>query len=92
MKLLEALRGEEDRTAAFVSVICYIDPAGEAHYFRGECKGSIGLTEVGDLSFGYDPVFIVGDKAYSQMTAEEKDAVSHRGNAIRKLAEYLGTK
>lgn len=92
MKLLEALQGVEDRSAAFVSVICYIDPAGEAHYFRGECKGTIGLTEVGDLSFGYDPVFVVGDRAYSQMTAGEKDAISHRGNAIRKLAEYLGAK
>ncbi len=89
MKLLKALEGVTDRGAAFVSVICYIDPAGGAHYFRGECKGTIGFTEVGDLSFGYDPVFIVGDKAYSQMTAAEKDAVSHRGNAIRKLAEYL---
>lgn len=92
MKLLGALEGVADRSAAFVSVICYIDPQGEAHYFRGECAGSIGFTEVGDLSFGYDPIFIVDGKAYSQMTAEEKDAVSHRGNAIRKLAEYLAAK
>ena len=88
-KLLSALKGISDRTARFVSVICYIAPDGSEHFFRGECEGTIGFTEVGDLSFGYDPVFMVGDKAYSEMTAEEKDAISHRGNAIRKLADYL---
>ena len=70
-KLLSALEGISDRTARFVSVICYIAPDGSEHFFRGECEGTIGFTEVGDLSFGYDPVFMVGDKAYSEMTAEE---------------------
>lgn len=88
-KLLAAMQGVKDRKAQFVSVICFIDLKGEEHYFRGECEGTIGFEEIGDLSFGYDPVFMVGDKAFSEMTAEEKDAVSHRGNAIRKLADYL---
>ncbi len=92
VKLLAELDGVENRAAQFVSVICYIDEKGKEHFFRGECKGKIGYEEVGDLSFGYDPVFMVGDKAYSQMTAEEKDAISHRGNAIRMLASYLSEK
>lgn len=89
MKLLEALDGVEDRGAAFVSVICYIDEKGEAHYFRGECKGTIGFEELGTIGFGYDPIFMVDGKAYAEMTGEEKDAISHRGNAIRLLADYL---
>ncbi|MBQ8538259.1 MAG: non-canonical purine NTP pyrophosphatase, partial [Ruminococcus sp.] len=52
-----------------------------------------GLAPVGDGGFGYDPVFMVGEKSFSQLSAEEKDQCSHRGNALRelklKLEEYL---
>ena len=82
--------GVENRAAQFVSVICYIDPQGKDHYFRGECPGKVGFEEKGDGGFGYDPLFMVGEKSYAEMTGAEKDAVSHRGRAIRLLADYLG--
>ena len=82
--------GVENRAAQFVSVICYIDPQGKDHYFRGECPGEVGFEEKGDGGFGYDPLFMVGEKSYAEMTGAEKDAVSHRGRAIRLLAGYLG--
>jgi XTP/dITP diphosphohydrolase len=91
-KLLREMEGVEDRNAAFVSVICYIDESGEAHYFRGECKGQIGYEELGEKGFGYDPLFMVDGRAYAEMSGAEKDAISHRGNAIRLLADYLGGK
>lgn len=89
-KLLKAMDGVANRAAQFVSVICYIDPQGKDHYFRGECPGEVGFEEKGDGGFGYDPLFMVGEKSYAEMTGAEKDAVSHRGRAIRLLADYLG--
>lgn len=89
-KLLKAMDGVENRAAQFVSVICYIDPQGKDHYFRGECPGEVGFEEKGNGGFGYDPLFMVGEKSYAEMTGAEKDAVSHRGRAIRLLAGYLG--
>ena len=87
---VDAMDGVENRAAQFVSVICYIDPQGKDHYFRGECPGEVGFEEKGDGGFGYDPLFMVGEKSYAEMTGAEKDAVSHRGRAIRLLADYLG--
>ena len=55
----------------------------------GRCKGWIGFERIGDGGFGYDPVFMVGEKSYSQMSAEEKDAISHRGQALRQLGEEI---
>lgn len=88
-KLLQAMEGVQDRAAQFVSVICYIDEKGGAHYFRGECPGTVGFEEKGNGGFGYDPLFMVGEKSYAEMTGAEKDAISHRGRAIRLLADYL---
>lgn len=94
-KLLGALRDvpEGERTARFVSAICCVFPDGETLYARGECEGVIGFEPRGEGGFGYDPVFMVGDKSFAQMTAEEKDAVSHRGQSLRAfskvLADYL---
>ncbi len=94
-KLLDALKDvpAEQRTARFVSVICCAFPDGETLYARGECEGMIAFAPSGEGGFGYDPVFLVGDKSFADMTAEEKDAVSHRGNSLRAfskiLSEYL---
>ena len=54
-----------------------------------ECKGYIGFEERGNGGFGYDPLFMVGDKSFAELTPEEKDALSHRGNALRLLSEKL---
>ena len=77
------------RTARFVSAICCLFPDGREIMVRGECEGSIAYAPRGEGGFGYDPVFLVGERSYAQLTPEEKDAVSHRGQALRKLSEEL---
>ena len=90
-KLLEALKDvkEEDRTARFVSSICCVFPDGRQLTVRGECEGTIAFRPRGNGGFGYDPVFLLGDKSVADMTAEEKDAVSHRGRSLRAFSEAL---
>lgn len=77
------------RTARFVSAICCLFPDGREIMVRGECEGSIAYAPRGEGGFGYDPVFLVGERSYAQLTPEEKDAISHRGRALRKLSEEL---
>lgn len=80
----------EKRTARFVSAVCCMFPDGRKIMVRGECEGKIGLTPQGKDGFGYDPVFVTKNgKTFAELTPEEKDAVSHRGIALRKLAEQL---
>ncbi len=89
--LLEELKDvpEENRTARFVSAVACVFPDGRRFTVRGACEGKIGYAPRGDNGFGYDPVFMVGDRSFAELTAAEKDALSHRGNALRKLAEEL---
>ena len=82
----------EKRTARFECVLCYVDAAGETHFFSGTCEGRIGTTPAGENGFGYDPLFCVGDRTMAQMTEEEKNQVSHRANALAKLARYFQEK
>ena len=97
-KLLAALEGLEpaERGAAYVSVACCVYPDGRKLIARGECRGIIGYEEIGNGGFGYDPLFLPveynGEKTMAQLTAEEKDAISHRGKSVRKLAEMIGEK
>ena len=79
----------EQRTARFVSVAACAFPDGTSFTVRGECEGKIGYAPVGDNGFGFDPVFMVGERSFAQLSAEEKDAISHRGNSLRKLSEKL---
>lgn len=88
LKELECVPRPE-RTARFVSVIACAYPDGKCFTVRGECEGFIGLKTAGDNGFGFDPVFYVGDKSFAELTKEEKDAISHRGNSLRKLAQEL---
>lgn len=91
-KLLSELEGVpmEKRTARFVSVICYIDKDGKEHIVRGECEGYIGFEPRGENGFGYDPIFMYGDKSFAEISAEEKNSVSHRANAMRKFVKLIG--
>lgn len=84
-KLLTALREvpAKGRLAKFVCVICCVFPNGDILTSRGECEGAIAASPCGQDGFGYDPVFLVGDKTFAQMSSSEKDAVSHRGRALR---------
>ena len=89
--LLEKLDGVpmEERTAYYVCAICCTFPDGREIIVRGECHGHIGFERDGNEGFGYDPLFIVNGKAFGRYTAEEKDKISHRGNALRLLKEKL---
>lgn len=79
----------EERTARFVSVVCCVFPNGDIISARGECKGYIAFEKKGNAGFGYDPIFMVGDKSFAELTPEEKDALSHRGKALNLLSEKL---
>lgn len=89
LKLLEELQGVTNRTGRFVCSIAYIDAKGEKHSFEGICEGVIGFEEKGENGFGYDPLFLVGDKSFAQLSGAEKDALSHRGKANRLLCAYI---
>ena len=89
--VLEALRGQVDRGAKFVSVVTTCFPGGDVLTARGECPGTIAYAPQGENGFGYDPVFFVPPlrKTFAQMTAEEKNAISHRGRALEKFKVEL---
>ena len=93
--LLENMRGQMPRTAKFVSVITCCFPNGDVITARGECPGTIAFAPMGEGGFGYDPVFFIPGlkKTFAQLTAEEKNAISHRGKALEvfktKLEDYL---
>ena len=80
---------DEKRTARFVCTVCCTYPDGREIVVNGTCEGKIGYEPKGDGGFGYDPVFMVGDKSFAELTAEEKDKISHRGNALKALAKAL---
>ena len=93
----------EQRGAKFVSAVCFMLPDGRALEVEGECPGRIAFSlQNGDYGFGYDPLFIPDEygapdgkhpnaeaRSYAQLTPDEKDAISHRGRAMEKLAEKL---
>lgn len=89
--LLEKLEGVplEERTAHYVCAICCVFPDGREIVVRGECNGVIGFELDGHEGFGYDPLFLVNGRAFGRYTAEEKDKISHRGNALRLLTKEL---
>ncbi|WP_085833654.1 XTP/dITP diphosphatase [Clostridium merdae] len=90
-KLLNELEAvpTEKRTARFVSAVCCVFPDGKVLTAEGACEGKIAYAPKGEGGFGYDPVFLVGEQSYAEMTAEEKDSISHRGLALSKLAQEL---
>ena len=91
-KLLRELDGVpgEERGAKFGTPVCWGFPNGGRVEAQGECPGRIGFTPVGENGFGYDPLFVVdGGMSYAELSDEEKDAISHRGNALRLFAARL---
>ncbi|MBQ9312940.1 MAG: non-canonical purine NTP diphosphatase [Bacteroidales bacterium] len=89
-KLLEELKGKTNRKARFRTVICLIEN-GQEKYFEGICKGNITTERYGNKGFGYDPVFIPEGfgESFAEMSKEDKNKISHRGIATRKLIDYL---
>jgi XTP/dITP diphosphohydrolase len=92
-KTLELLKGvpQAKRTARFVCRLCLASPERILIETEGTLEGLITDREIGQNGFGYDPIFFVPNlkKTVAQLTAEEKNAISHRGNAIRKLKPLL---
>jgi len=86
--ILKLMEGIDERRGYFKAVVAFYD--GSLHLFEGISKGKISYKKRGD-GFGYDPIFIPdgSDKTFGEMNREEKNRYSHRGMAIKKLAEYL---
>ena len=85
-----AATGSENRTAHFACVICCAFPDGRKIFAYGQCDGNIGYAPRGNNGFGYDPIFFVeGNKTFAELTDTQKDAMSHRGKALRELSELL---
>lgn len=89
-KLLDELQGEDNRRARFRTVISLIR-GGEEQRVEGIVRGSIALTEAGCGGFGYDPLFIPEgyDVTFAEMSADEKNSISHRGRAVAELVKVL---
>ncbi len=89
-KVLRNLKGKQDRSARFRTVICLI-LNGEQHLFEGQVDGVILTEEQGEKGFGYDPIFCPNgfETTFAEMTMEQKNAISHRGLAVQKLVEFL---
>ncbi len=89
-KLLQELTNKENRKAHFTTVIAFIQDE-EIFTFEGIVNGSITTEKMGDAGFGYDPIFQPEDyqKTFAQLTASEKNAISHRGLAVQQLAKFL---
>lgn len=92
--LLGELEGvpEERRGAQFVAHICFLGADGSRIDVECECPGKIGYAPQGGHGFGFDPVFFIGDRSFAELDDAEKDAVSHRGKALRELARQLKLK
>lgn len=91
--LLERMEGKENRGAQFRTAMALILD-GEEYLFEGVVRGEILTQECGNGGFGYDPLFAPEghSESFAEMSAEEKNAISHRGRAVRKLAEFLNNR
>jgi XTP/dITP diphosphohydrolase len=89
-KLLEEMEGMKDRKARFRTVILLRTERGE-EIFEGTVMGHIAESPRGRQGFGYDPVFVPEgeERTFAEMEAEEKERIGHRGEAVRKLGEFL---
>ncbi len=89
--LLQNMRGSTNRAAHFHSAVVCAFPEGEVLSAQGDCFGAIAFAPMGENGFGYDPIFMVPElrKTFAQLTAEEKNAISHRGRALRAFAAEL---
>jgi XTP/dITP diphosphohydrolase len=95
--LLRELGGKEDRAVAYVCALAHVDADGNEHVVEGRCEGRLTERPRGTGGFGYDPAFVPVDtgpddeRTMAELTPAEKNAISHRGRAARKLAGLLET-
>ncbi len=90
--LLDQLAGKRERSARFRTVMALVMPDGEEIVAEGTLEGSILDTPRGESGFGYDPVFDVEGRTLAELDAAEKNIISHRGRALRALAQELRTR
>lgn len=92
-KLVRETADARDRRAAYVCALALVWPNGREELFDGSCEGTIAHASRGAAGFGYDPIFIPadvpGERTMAELSASEKDAISHRGRAARKLLTRL---
>lgn len=92
--IMDKLEGvpEDKRTARFVCAIAAVFPDGREYTTRGTIEGIIGYEERGENGFGYDPIFFLPEygKTTAELSPEEKNKISHRGNALRLMKEIIG--
>ena len=95
-KLLDEVGEQPDRRVAYVCAIALVDADGRESVFEGRCEGTLTDQPRGSGGFGYDPAFVPDDtgpedrRTMAELSPEEKNAISHRGRAARKLASHLG--
>ena len=90
--LLKNLSGVTDRRAQFTCAIVLVAPDGTEHEVEGHCPGRIAKAPSGAGGFGYDPLFVPDgyDKSFAELSADEKNAISHRGRALAAARAILG--
>jgi len=92
-KVLELMKNipDEKRTARFVCVMCLVGNNNRAFFTRGEIEGTITTEPRGNNGFGYDPIFLPAelDKTFAEMNAVEKNAISHRALALKKMKALI---
>jgi XTP/dITP diphosphohydrolase len=89
--LLKNMKGISNRKAQFRTVIAYLDQSGSLSFFEGIIKGDLLEEKRGTSGFGYDPIFVPQGhtKTFAEMTAVEKNTISHRAIAVRKMTAFL---
>ena len=89
--LLRNLAGVTDRRARFTCCCALVDPQGAEHLAEGHCPGRIAERAAGVDGFGYDPLFVPDghDRSFAELTADEKNAISHRGRALAEVERIL---
>lgn len=89
-KVLEELKGEENRKAYFVTVMCLVDEKA-INYFEGRVYGNLTREVRGEKGFGYDPIFIADhhEITFAEMKPEDKNKISHRKKAIEQFLEFM---
>jgi len=90
-KLLDALKNEKNRKAAFQCVISIAVPTGAALTYEGRCEGILTREPAGENGFGYDPLFFFPglNKTFAQLSIAEKSEVSHRGRALKEVSNEM---
>jgi len=92
-KLLKEMKGKTNRNARFVCCLCLMRPKRLPEFFEGECRGSVLTEPRGTRGFGYDPVFLPEGytRGFGEIDEDEKNALSHRGKAIKNMLAKLNT-